>query len=128
MHLEQIPDMGATFLDRLNVPVDSSAFGLLKFILLLLSIFFNALYGLFLIYHGIRQPSALSEAVSYKFFQKKDVDNINSFIFSYVKLTEMNIHSGRSHCFFGSQAKFSCRMLPKKPLNDAFLLKVHDEG
>jgi hypothetical protein len=33
MHLVQIPDIGTTFLDRLNVPVASLAFGLLRFIL-----------------------------------------------------------------------------------------------
>jgi hypothetical protein len=33
MHLEQMPDMGATSFDRLNVPVASSELGLLKFIL-----------------------------------------------------------------------------------------------
>jgi hypothetical protein len=32
MHLEQMPDTGATSLDRLNVLVDSSALGFLKFI------------------------------------------------------------------------------------------------
>jgi hypothetical protein len=38
--------MGTTFLDRLNVPVDSSAFGLLKFILtpLQISNYVSALY------------------------------------------------------------------------------------
>ena len=39
-HLEQIPDMGTTLLDRLNVPVDSSAFGLLKFIIFSSPIFY----------------------------------------------------------------------------------------
>jgi len=33
MHLVQIPDIGTTFLDRLNVPVASLALGLLRFIL-----------------------------------------------------------------------------------------------
>jgi hypothetical protein len=32
MHLEHMPDMGVTFLDRLTVPVASSEFGFLKFI------------------------------------------------------------------------------------------------
>jgi len=32
MHLVHIPDMGATFLERLKVPVASLAFGLLRFI------------------------------------------------------------------------------------------------
>jgi hypothetical protein len=41
MHLEQMPDMGATSLDRLNVSVDSSAFGLRKFILTHLFEFLN---------------------------------------------------------------------------------------
>jgi hypothetical protein len=47
-HLEHIPDMGATLLDRLNVAVASSEFGFLKFILPYLSSFLPhtmAVYG-----------------------------------------------------------------------------------
>lgn len=32
IHRVQIPDIGATFLDRLNVPIASLAFGCLRFI------------------------------------------------------------------------------------------------
>jgi hypothetical protein len=39
IHREHIPDMGTTSLDRLNVPVDSSAFGLLKFMFFHLQFF-----------------------------------------------------------------------------------------
>ena len=37
IHLVQIPDIGETLLERLNVPVDSFEFGLLKFIFITLN-------------------------------------------------------------------------------------------